>query len=45
MHCHVLPVGPFTEKTFRREVVKKKFKKKIYTHKILLFFWNLILAP
>lgn len=28
MHWHVLPVGPFIEKTFRKEVVKKKLKKK-----------------
>lgn len=31
MHCHVLPVGTFTEKIFRKEVIKKKLKIKIHS--------------
>lgn len=33
MHCRVLPVGAFTEKTFRKEIIKKKkIKEKSTVH-------------
>lgn len=41
MHCPVLPVGPFTEKAFRKEVIKQNLKILQFTHKIILFLWKL----
>lgn len=37
--------GPLHREDFQEGSSKENIKKKIYTHKIFLFFWNLILAP